>query len=216
MSSTDGWRLPGYALLDRVAAALNPDLLAQKVVGQIELAMGSFEVAQACASTQGQFLEIIGDFVRHLYWQGGGTAVRMSATQAQARALQLLEEQYEGVLASGYAGAYLDATRPEGPGLGAVLATLAGLIAKELMRQWTTCGLVRLISPTDWATQRRVVEQLMFSLGPSLPSHLAERPVESLVSAYRELLAVFLQSEGFLMASQRMTETPRTFRPLGE
>ena len=216
MSSIDRSCSHRSELLGQVAVALNPDALIQKVQGPIELAMGTFETPQACVSNRDEFLDVAASFVRHLYWQGSGTPVRMSTMQARARALQLLEKQYEGVFASGYVGAYLDATRPEGPGLRAVLATLAGLVAKEQVQQRTTSVLVRLISPTDWTTQHRLVEQLMFSLGPSLPRHLAERPTESLVPAYRELVAVFLQSEDFLAASNHITKTLRALRSLGK
>ena len=214
MSSTERPSSSRLELLEHVAAALQADLLAHKVIAPIELAMGTFEMPPACVSNRDEFLEIIGDFVQLLYWQGSGTPLRMSATQARARALQLLEEQYEGVLASGYVGAYLDATRPEGPGLGAVLATLAGLVAKEQVQQRTTSVLVRLISPTDWATQRRVVEQLVSCLGPCLPSHLAERPVASLVSAYRELIELYLRAEGYICAHWPVTQTLRAFPQL--
>ena len=214
MSSIDRSCSHRSELLGQVAAALNPDALIQKVQGPIELAMNTFEMPQACVSNRDEFLDVAASFVRHLYWQGSGTPVRMSTMQARARALQLLEKQYEGVLASGYAGAYLDATRPEGPGIGAVLATLGGLIAEEQVRQQTSSALVRLVNPADRATQRRLVEQLILCLGPCLPKYLTERPADSLVSAHAELLALFLQSEGFLGSFGHITETPRTFRPL--
>ena len=97
-----------------------------------------------------------------------------------------------------------------------MLATLAGLVANEEVQRRTTSAMVRLINPADWGIQLRLVEQLTSCLGSSLPRYLVERPTESLVSAYRELIALLLQTESFLGASRHTTETPRTFRPLRE
>ena len=74
--------------------------------------------------------------------------------------------------------------------------------------------LVCLVNPADWATQRMLVEELVSCLGPSLPAHLADRPLDSLVSAYGQLLRLFLQTQGFLASSRHPTETPFSFPPL--
>lgn len=131
-------------------------------------------------------------------------------------ALELLEAHYEGSMASGYGGAVLDATRPEGPGLEAVLTELAQIVARREIGRRAAAVLVRLVDPANWATQRMLVEELVSCLGPSLPAHLADRPLDSLVSAYGELVRLFLQAQGFLGASHYPTETPFSFPPLSE
>lgn len=95
-------------------------------------------------------------------------------------------------MASGYGGAVLDATRPEGPGLDAVLTELAQIVARREIQRRAAALLVRLVNPADWSTQRMLVEELVSCLGPSLPAHLADRPLDSLVSAYGEFLRLFL------------------------
>ena len=110
----------------------------------------------------------------------------------------------------------LDATRPEGPGLEAVLTELAQIVARREIGRRAAAVLVRLVDPANWATQRMLVEELVSCLGPSLPAHLADRPLDSLVSAYGELVRLFLQAQGFLGASHYPTETPFSFPPLSE
>ena len=201
MSSSDGACSSSLQLLDCLSEALNPVVLTQQVLEPIERATDDFQSTLALGDTRDGFLTVMGDFVAHLFWEGMFPPVQMSPTHARTKALQLLEDQYEGVFATGYAGAYLDATRAEGPGLGAVLVELASLIAKEQIGRRGASVLAILINPGDWAGQLRLVEQLIVRLGPHLPPHLAGRPAESLVSAYRELLALFLEAEGFLTST---------------
>ena len=76
--------------------------------------------------------------------------------------------------------------------------------------------LLQLLNPGDWHGQREVVEQIVKRMGATLPAHLAERPVASLVPAVRELLDMYMNVEGFFQANSTLTETPNGFLPLYE
>ena len=107
MSSNDGRCPPDLNLVTSLLAALNHDQLTLEVAGPIQLAMDTFQCTPMQVANQDEFLEIVGGFVQHLYWHGRLAPLRLSSMQAKSRALHLLEEQYEGVTASGYAGAGL-------------------------------------------------------------------------------------------------------------
>lgn len=202
------------SLVSDLVSALDPDRLTGQVMRPIQSAMETFSCSKAEPLRPDRFLEIVGRFLCHLYRQGRHVPMQLSEPEGKAIALELLETHYEGSMASGYGGAVLDATRPEGLGLDAVLTELAQIVARREIVRRSLAVLVCLVNPADWAAQRMLVQELVSCLGPSLPAHLADRPLDSLVSAYGELLRLFLQTQGFLGASRHPTETPFSFPPL--
>jgi len=211
-SSSRGKRPAGADLLSDLLAALDPDLVTGQVMRPIQWAMQTFSCSETERASPDQFLEIAGRFLCHLYRHGRHVAMQLSEREAKAMALELLEAHYEGSLGPVYAGAMLDAIRPAGPGLEAVLTGLAQIVARREIERRAAAVLVRLVNPADWSTQRMLVEELVSCLGPSLPAHLADRSLDSLVSAYGELVRLFLQAQGFLRASQPPPKLKRHFR----
>jgi len=194
-------------------AALDPEQLVREVVGPIQMAVEDFPRPDREPTSHPDFLETAGAFIRHLYWRAKHAPVKLSDREAKAEAVHLLEEHYQGVIGFGYVGALLDATRPEGPGLDAVLAELGEIIATKELLKLTTSTLVRLVNPTDWATKRRLVGEFLELLGPTLPRPLTEQPPDSLVSAYVDLLATYLEVERFVLASSQARATSRGVFP---
>lgn len=207
MNSTSRSPYRGRSLLKVLQEALNRDRVQQKTFQPVEAAASTFPYPSSEPSGLAEFTDVVGDFLHHLSWHGRSTKVRLSRHDGKATAVSLLERHYEGVLSAGHAGAFLDASRPEGPGLRAVLQEMAGIVAKEELRHRSGGILVRLVNPLDWHTQKELVEEMLFLLGPDLPPLLAERPVDSLVPAYLELLDLLLQTEGFLDALRFQAET---------
>jgi len=79
-------------------AALDPEQLVREVVGPIQMAVESFAGPEKEPTGHREFLEVLGDFIRHLYWHAGGVPVQLSNQEAKAEAVGLLEEHYEGVI----------------------------------------------------------------------------------------------------------------------
>ena len=204
----------GKDRLDRVVRALDLQGLALEVQGRIHRAAMGFDCDEMAHLTAAAFLELVGEFMRHLFWNGRGIPMRLSLNEGRARAVELLDAHYEGTLAPGYAGAYLDATNTAGPGIAAVLAELERVIIQGEIGHRLTGTLIQLVNPADWAGNRDLVKQLMNRMGALLPDHLTERPTDSLVPCCRELLELYLNAEGFIGTGTATTETPISFLPL--
>ena len=200
--------------LDQIVHALDLQGLALEVEGRMRRAATEFEYIETPLSSHAAFLNLVGDFVRHLFWNGRMTPVRLSLNDGRARAVGLLDAHYEGVLAPGYAGAFLDATHPAGPGPAALLAELEAIIAQGEVGHRLTGRLLQLLNPADWVGNRDLVKGLVNRMGALLPDHLTGQPIESLVPACRELLELYLNSEGFIGTGTAATETPISFLPL--
>ena len=189
-SSTEG--------LERLLQVLDPEELTRTTVEPVQRVAATYPIPESEIISRDEFLATVGRFLQHLYWLGRSTPLQLSAAEARARALSLLEGHYDGGLGGGYAGALLDGTRPEGAGIGAVLWQLAAIVAQEELQHRVTAVLAAEVPADDWWAQRQLVVEILTWLKPSLPPHLAERPVASLVSVWVEMLMLALGIEDLL------------------
>ena len=207
---------PSEDRLDQILHELDVQRLTLDVEERVHRAALAFEHDALVNLTNNAFLQFVGDFVSHLFWDGRVQPVALSRHEGMARAIQLLDAHYEGKLAPGYAGAYMDATCDEGPGIIDVLTELEVIIAQQEIGYVLAGRLLQLLSPGDWHGQLEVAQQIMKRMEALLPTHLAERPVASLIPAIRELLDMYMSAEGFFQANSTSTETPNGFLPLYE
>ena len=197
-SSTEDLGSTTSGVLTALLQALDPEGLTRTTVEPVQRAAATYPMPETEIIKGDEFLATAGRFLQHLYCQGRSMPVQLSELEARARALSLLEERYDGGLGEGYAGALLDGTRPEGTGIGAVLWQLVGIVAQEELQHLVIAVLAEKVPADDWWAQRQLVRQILARLSPSLPSHLAERPVDSLVSVWRDLMLLVLEIESFL------------------
>ena len=197
-NSTEDLGSTTSGVLTALLQALDPEALTRTTVEPVQRAAATYPMPETEIIEGDEFLATAGCFLQHFYWRGRSMPVQLSELEARARALSLLEERYDGGLGEGYAGALLDGTRPEGAGIGSVLWQLAGIVAQEELRHRVTAVLTEKVPADDWWAQRQLVGQILARLRPSLPPHLAERPVDSLVSVWRDLILLVLEIEGFL------------------
>jgi len=194
--------------LEGLLQALDPEEMIRSTVEPVQRAAATFPIPETEIIEGDEFLATAGRFVQHLYWRGRSTPVQLSESEARARALSLLESHYDGGLGGGYAGALLDGTRPEGAGIGSVLWQLAGTVAQEELQHRVTALLAVEVPADDWWAQRRLVVDILARLSPSLPPHLAERAVGSLVTVWVELVMLLLEIEGFLGSGAMKLKRP--------
>ena len=180
-------------ILERLGTLLDESTLLREIDQPIEAALQQFHVSASQPLSTREFNAAIGDFVKHVYGEGLAVRRALSASQARAEAMMLLDAYYQGAQVRGYAGALVDATQPPPLGLGLILIRLAGIIAAAERQKYTAWVLARTLGPLSWPERCRVVEFLLQCFGRHLPQQLRLCPPEQLADDIPWLVASVLE-----------------------
>ena len=160
MTNSEGKR-KANAIIEEVFEKAGEEYLQLRIDEPVEKAAASFEFDQDSPITHHTFIQIITDFVRHVYKQGLYPRQEMSATEACAEAVAILEEGYQSPHGRGYYAAFLDASNEKLDGLEYVLAQMASYInvkAKTRYIRWVYASRMEL---ADWPTRCLIAEILL-------------------------------------------------------
>jgi len=122
----------------------------------------------------------------------------MSAREASAESVAILEEGYQSLHGRGYYTAYLDASKPDPDSLKNVLiqmATHITAIARERYIRWI---LVSRIELADWSTRRLIAEIILKRWEPFLLEKLRAYPPALLANHLSELINLVLSIDGMV------------------
>ncbi len=162
-------RAEGKRIAERLLAKLDEDRLRRELDDAIDQATSGYVRESVQVRSQGVFLEVIADFVRHLYESGLRVPRTLTSIQARAEAIALLEQHYPHASDSGYEEALLDATSSGDQGIELVLSHLAKTI-KSLERdayiRWVYSN--HLVS-CSWTERCAIAEYLLDRCAPLLP-----------------------------------------------
>ena len=168
-------------IIEEISRLIDPEYIHSKIIEPIEKAAESFHVDASVSMTHKNFLNVIGDFVRHIYRYGLGFPKMLTDSQACSEALSIIEDCYQRGKSAGYFAAFLDARNAEVHGIEQVIQQIAGhILARERAKhiEWV---FVTKLYVLDWQTQVLIAQSLLYDWKCVLPSILADWPPSHLV-----------------------------------
>ena len=194
MTNSEG-RRKAATIIEDVFEKTDEDYLQLHIDGPIEKAVGSFEFDRDAPVTHQTFTRVTGDFVCHVYEQGLHFWQKMSAKEACAEAVSILEEGYQAPHGQGYYAAFLDASNTNLDGLEYVLAQMAGCIiavARARYMRWICASRMEL---ADWPTRCLIAEALLKRWEPFLLPNVRECPPAQLAHHLSELITLVASTD---------------------
>lgn len=159
-------------IIEEVLEKTDEEYLHRRIDEPIERAADSFEFDRDAPVTHQTFIQVTTDFVRHVYQQAHGCWQEMSAKQAYAEAVAILEAGYQSVHGRGYDAAFLDASNPNLDGIEYVLAQITGCIITMAREKHTRAVCASRMELADWRTRCQIAEILLKRWEPYLPDNL--------------------------------------------
>ena len=181
-------------ILDRLIERLNEDRLREVIDEPLERAASTFAARLARPLTQEVFLRTLGEFAAHVYETGLGISQRLSADQARAEAVHLLDTHYQNEHAKGYYAALVDAMDPCQDGVCLVLASLKGIIRVKERQNYVNAAIAGAVDPLDWPAQCALTERLLERFRDSWPAALQQMAPSRLAGEWPALLFVQLDA----------------------
>jgi hypothetical protein len=180
------------AIIKEVFELIREEYLQLKIDEPIEKAAANFEFDRDAPVTHQTFTQITRDFIRHVYEKALWGWQKMSAREALAEAVVILEEGYQAAHDRGYYAAYLDASNPKVDGLENVLAQMARhiiVMARARHIRWICASRIEL---ADWPTRYLIAEIILKHWESFLPENLRTCPPAQLANHLSELINVVL------------------------
>ena len=173
-------------IIEEISRLIEPEYIRQTTVEPIEKAAESFEAKTRAPMTHKDFLKVIGDFVRHIYRYGLGFPKLLTASQAFAEALSILEGNYQSGRSAGYFAAFLDARNSEVYGIEQVIRQIADhIMARERAKhiKWVFATKLYVL---DWQAQVLVTQSILDHWSRYFPSCASNWPASQMVHCLPE------------------------------
>ena len=143
--------------------------LAETIDRPIDEAAGSFQYEVEYPVSSKEFHKIVAQFMEAIYENGLGTFAKPDPLSS---ALALLEKHYQGVYASGYAAARIEANDTEHGGMDSVLQRFAESIKTLERAKHARAVFVRHLDPDDWEMRCEIAKLLLEYCQPFLPPQM--------------------------------------------
>ena len=127
----------------------------------IDKAVSNFKFVETDPVTPCEFIQIISNFIKHIYNHSLGVKQELSETQARSVMLNILETGYRGPHDSGFDAAFLDATDSELSGIQYILNQIADYIKSTERQKHIGWVFTTRIENLDWDTKCLIVEILL-------------------------------------------------------
>jgi len=168
-------------IIEEISRLLDPEYIHLKIIAPIEKAATSFNFDTRVSMTHKNFLNVIGEFVRHTYRYGLGFPKILTDSQACSEALSIVEETYRSGKSAGYDAAFLDARNSEMLGIEQVIWQIADhIMARERAKHIKWVFATKFFA-LDWQTQNLITQSIIKHWKHVLPSNLADWPPSHLV-----------------------------------
>ena len=191
-------RAEGKRIADRLLADLDEDRLRRELDDGIDEAVSGYVRDAVPVRSQKVFLDVIADFVRHLYESGLRVPRILTSTQARADAIAQLEQHYPRTSDSGYEEALLDATSSGDQGMELVLAHMAEIIKLRERIAYKRWVFSDHLTRCSWTTRCAIAEYLLDRCAPLLPPRLAGCHPAQLADEIPALIAIELSTGTWL------------------
>ena len=158
-------------LINQVFDLMDETHVVRTIDEPIQEALGSFKYEETAPSHE-VILQVVSDFVRHVYEHGLKPRQILSQAEAQAEALSILENHYESLGARGYDAAILDASNPKLDGLAHILERMTELIIRMARAKYVRWVCATRIDPSNWPLRCAMAQILLERSRPYLPENL--------------------------------------------
>lgn len=156
--------------IDRILFEIDERQLKQRFDDPVDAVLEQFSCEPDYPVNYQRFKEIVVEFVEKVYTDA--LKKLFEGPTVLAVAIELLEEYYQGLYASGYTAALMDANDRDNGGMYVVLAGLAEAI-KTLHRQtYIKHVFARYTGSNNWRLQQRITKILLERYEPYLPAFL--------------------------------------------
>jgi len=154
--------------LERIMACLDRGEIRTRIEIPMEIANYSFDHSIHESNTGGVntlLVEAMGRLVQHIYRTGVQCPLSLSQSQAEAHALRLLEDSYQGRSGNGFDAAHYDVCENGTEGLSFVLSFLGDVILMNERSQYTQNIMTLEVDSLSWgkkvALTRAIAEYLV-------------------------------------------------------
>jgi len=183
--------------LEKILTVLQNDYTTNRISEQIDNALKNYNPKKDI-KTHNDFNNELSRFIQHLFLNGLPIPRNISLKKALSEAINLLEQYYECQGAIGYDAAYLEAVSPSGKGFNFVLTQLTETLKNIEISRYTNWLHAALINPSDWKTQRKIVEELINNYRRFLPNEIVNRKPIYFVKHYRDLIETIISSKNII------------------
>lgn len=181
--------------------ALTPAGIQERIGVPLEKAAGSYNAGPRTGSDPIQPEDIrreAGRFLQHLYAHGVTPPRRISAIQAEAEALALLESGYQGMGGRGLDAAIEDALSMPEEGMDIIHSALLEAV-KQRSRQAYIQYLFHLFcDPTDWPLQIAMTQAFLEMAADCLPEAVAHGPAARFARQLPQLILNYIDAQSEL------------------
>ncbi len=186
---------------DRIARTLmieiqeltDPDRLRRLIDEPIEAAAALFEFDRERSVDHQYFLQVVSDFVTHLYRTALPIRLGLTSDQALGEAVDILEKAHPG--GDGYHAAYLEASEPNTAGLTQIIRQMTISFIDGCRQRYLVWVWAARLETADWPLRRRIAQIVLEQWGDVLPPRLAARSPDQLAAHLPALLGLVTRSD---------------------
>ena len=173
-------------IIEEIYRLIDPEYIHSKLIEPIEKAAESFNIDTKASMTHKGFLNVIGDFVRHIYRYGLGFPKMLTDSQACSEALSIIEDCYQRGNSAGYFAAFLDARNAEVHGIEQVIQQIAGHIMAQEKAKHIKWVFATKLYVLDWQTQVLITQSILDHWNRFFPSDAANWPASQMIHCLPE------------------------------
>jgi len=181
-------------LVDDLLSQLDEEKIQEMIDTPIEEACNEFPFNLVESMTHGAFLQIIGEFVSHIYsrvpipWP-------FPSNDARAEAIMLLERYDERTSANGYEAAYLNAFNQSQGAIALVLRHMADAIKTSQRSKYIHYLFSSHIALREWRIKVEIATYLQEHWQEYLPQQILDCPPEVLANDLPDFIQTYLYAE---------------------
>ena len=174
--------------IEELFLALDERTLAREVGLRHDEARLRFRLERSTSDTFDEFARTIGDYYNYHFCACVGGGGRLSDTEAQGRAQQLLEREYQRGQRTDIVTVYNNAHDAMNGGLRHVLDCIADGLKGEAMNSHVRGIFDRYVAPHSWEAKVEIIRQFIDRCGVELGSCIQRDQPERYAQNYRELI----------------------------
>ncbi|MBN2561516.1 MAG: hypothetical protein JXQ75_11360 [Phycisphaerae bacterium] len=189
MTRTDNTETQAHRMLHELDVLTSEAALAREVDVPVNRRAGQFRMSPERPMSQGQFLDCVARFVRHMR----GHAVHdgwVPDEYARDDAMLVLEQGYEGARANGYLAAFLDATTSDETKLADILMKVAVLFREQKRQRYLHWVVARYLRAVGWAERCAMAQLLLNEIRSYLPEEMRSATGEQYAGDVFDLLMI--------------------------
>ena len=170
--------------------AIDERTIAQREAIRHDEARMSYHLQSNTVRTFEEFSRIIGDYYNHHYTTCISNGGRLSGSQAEGRAKEILEQQYRK-RGGDIVTVFNDCREGTNGGLRAVLDLISESIKTEGVQRYIRAAFDHYVSPASWDDKVAIMSQFIDRCGAYLSSSISRNQPERYAHNYNELIQTY-------------------------